>query len=93
MLPRGGLGCTLPDNVGLPVSHERRGGVSPDICKFIAQGTVQLYATASHRLDVAANIESIYRFFKKFRTFFTAQFLVFGCSSRRRFYLKIVQGE
>ena len=64
-----GLGCTLPDNVGLPVSHERRGGVSPDICKFIAQGTVQLFATASHRLDAVANIESIYRFFKKFRTF------------------------
>ena len=60
VLPRGGLGCTLPDNVGLPVSHERRGGVSPDICKFIAQGTVQLFATASHRLDAVANIESIY---------------------------------
>ena len=43
--------CTLPDNVGLPVRHEHRGGVSPDICKFIAQGTVQLYATASHRLE------------------------------------------
>ena len=69
MLPRGGLGCTLPDNVGLPVLPERRGGVSPDICKFIAQGTVQLFATASHRLDAVANIESIYRFFKKFRTF------------------------
>ena len=53
-------GCTLPDNVGLPVLPRARGGVSPDICKFIAQGTVQLYATASHRLDVAANIESIY---------------------------------
>ena len=37
-----------------------RGGVSPDICKFIAQGTGRLFATASHRLDVAANIESIY---------------------------------
>ena len=46
-----------------------RGGVSPDICKFSTQGTVQLYATASHRLDAVANIESIYRFFKKFRTF------------------------
>ena len=71
MLPRGGLGCTLPDNVGLPVLPERRGGVSPDICKFIAQGTGQLYATASHRLDVVANIKSIYRFLKKFRIFFT----------------------
>ena len=88
MLPRGGLGCTLPGNVGLPVSHERRGGVSLDICKFIAQGTGQLYATASHRLDAVANIESIYRFFKKFRTFFTAQFLVFGYQSRRRFFSK-----
>ena len=55
--------------LGLPVRHEHRGGVSPDICKFIAQGTVQLFATASHRLDVAANIESIYWFFKRFRTF------------------------
>ena len=55
-----GQDCTLPDNVGLPVLPRARGGVSPDICKFIAQGTVQLYATASHRLDVAANIESIY---------------------------------
>ena len=53
-------GCTLPDNVGLPVLPRARGEVSPDICKFIAQGTVQLYATASHRLDAVANIESIY---------------------------------
>ena len=64
-----GWGCTLPDNVGLSVLPRARGGVSPDICKFIAQGTVQLYATASHRLDAVANVESIYRFFKKFRTF------------------------
>ena len=83
----------MPDNVGLPVSHERRGGVSPDICKFIAQGTVQLYATASHRLDAVANIESIYRFFKKFRTFFTAQFLVLDIRAAADFFLKIVQGE
>ena len=87
------MGLHVARQCGAAGEPRARGGVSPDICKFIAQGTVQLFATASHRLDVAANIESIYRFFKKFRTFFTAQFLVFGCSSRSRFYLKIVQGE
>ena len=69
VLPRGGGAARCPTMWGCRCCHERRGGVSPDICKFIAQGTGQLFATASHRLDVAANIESIYRFFKKFRTF------------------------
>ena len=55
-----GAGQHVARQCGATCCHERRGGVSPDICKFIAQGTVQLFATASHCLDVAANIESIY---------------------------------
>ena len=50
VLPRWGEAAHCPV-LGLPVRHECRGGVSPDICTLIAQGTVQLYATASHRLE------------------------------------------